>query len=80
MSDNEHGVLLEKSFLAPKVTRYLVRAPDVARRRRPGQFVIVRMREGGERIPLTIADGDKERGPSRSSCRRWARPPPRWRT
>ena len=57
-----HGLLLKKEFLAPKVARYVVAAPAIARRRRPGQFVIVRMREGGERIPLTIADADAEKG------------------
>ena len=61
-ADTVHGDLLEKEVLAPKVTRYVIRAPDIARRRRPGQFVIVRMREGGERIPLTIADADENRG------------------
>ncbi|MGC4122794.1 MAG: sulfide/dihydroorotate dehydrogenase-like FAD/NAD-binding protein [Myxococcales bacterium] len=57
-----HGLLLKKEFLAPKVARYVVAAPAIARRRRPGQFVIVRLREGGERIPLTIADADVEQG------------------
>jgi ferredoxin--NADP+ reductase len=54
--------VVEKQFLAPKVTRYVVVAPDVAKRRRPGQFVIVRMHPDSERIPLTIADGDAEAG------------------
>ena len=57
-----HGLLLEKDLIAPKVTRYRIRAPEIARRRKAGQFVIVRLREGGERIPLTIADADAERG------------------
>lgn len=39
-----------------------VEAPDVARSAHPGQFVIVRLHEGSERIPLTIADFDKKRG------------------
>jgi ferredoxin--NADP+ reductase len=54
--------LVEKSEIAPKVTRYVVRAPETARARRAGQFVIVRVGEGGERIPLTIADADPEKG------------------
>jgi ferredoxin--NADP+ reductase len=64
MPNNEepHGLLLEKESIAPKVTRYVIKAPDIARRRRPGQFVIVRTHDGGERIPLTIADGNAERG------------------
>ncbi len=39
-----------------------VHAPDVARASQPGQFVMLRLREGGERIPLTIADYDPEAG------------------
>ena len=48
--------ILDKTGLAPRVTRYVVRAPEVARARRAGQFVIVRPRHDSERIPLTIAD------------------------
>lgn len=48
--------------LAPQVTRLVVKAPRIARVRQPGQFVIVRKGPGCERIPLTIADGDKETG------------------
>ncbi|MDR0967126.1 MAG: sulfide/dihydroorotate dehydrogenase-like FAD/NAD-binding protein [Myxococcales bacterium] len=64
MNDNQQptGTLLDKKELAPKVHRYVFRAPDIARRRKPGQFVIVRTGEGGERIPLTIADADSNRG------------------
>lgn len=62
ISELPHGYLVDKAFIAPKVTRYVLRAPDIARRRRPGQFVIVRLREGGERIPLTIADADGAKG------------------
>ncbi len=54
--------LVERRELAPKVTLYEVQAPEVARARRAGQFVIVRVVEGGERIPLTIADADPARG------------------
>jgi ferredoxin--NADP+ reductase len=54
--------VLVREDLAP-VTRLLeVRAPDVAHKARAGQFVIVRIDEEGERIPLTIADYDRERG------------------
>jgi ferredoxin--NADP+ reductase len=48
--------------LAPGVTRLWIDAPRVARYWRPGQFVIVRVDADGERIPLTIADGNFERG------------------
>jgi ferredoxin--NADP+ reductase len=49
-------------WLAPQVRRLVVEAPRVAKHHRPGHFVIVRVREGGERIPLTIADSDTETG------------------
>jgi ferredoxin--NADP+ reductase len=42
--------------LVPGITRFEIDAPDVARKARPGQFVVVRVNETGERIPLTIAD------------------------
>jgi ferredoxin/flavodoxin---NADP+ reductase len=54
--------ILEAGFLAPDVKRFVIEAPRVARKRRAGQFVIVRVYAHGERIPLTIADGDSERG------------------
>ena len=44
--------------LAPGIMRFRVEAPRVARHRQPGQFVIVRVNEGGERIPLSVADAD----------------------
>lgn len=49
-------------WLAPKVRRLVVRAPRVASHHQPGHFVIVRVHEGGERIPLTIADSDARAG------------------
>ena len=48
--------------LSPNVTRLVVEAPRIAEIRRPGQFVIVRLGPGAERIPLTIADSDGEAG------------------
>lgn len=48
--------------IAPSVHRLTVRAPRVAKARKPGQFVIVRADEGAERVPLTIADADVEAG------------------
>jgi ferredoxin--NADP+ reductase len=54
--------ILEKSVLAPKVVQFLVEAPEIAQKCRAGQFVIVRICETGERIPLSIADSDKEHG------------------
>ncbi len=54
--------ILEARFLAPGVKYFRVEAPEIARRRRPGQFVILRVAPEGERIPLTIADGDPDDG------------------
>ncbi|MEJ2577210.1 MAG: sulfide/dihydroorotate dehydrogenase-like FAD/NAD-binding protein [Gammaproteobacteria bacterium] len=54
--------IVEKRRLTPITALYRVEAPLIAHAARAGQFVIVRVREGGERIPLTIADYDRERG------------------
>ncbi|HAK75052.1 MAG TPA: sulfide/dihydroorotate dehydrogenase-like FAD/NAD-binding protein, partial [Sporomusaceae bacterium] len=48
--------------LAPSVKLFHVQAPLIAKKCQPGQFVIVRIDEDGERIPLTIADFDREKG------------------
>jgi ferredoxin/flavodoxin---NADP+ reductase len=54
--------VVAKDQLSPNVTRLVIEAPRIAEIRRPGQFVIVRLGEGAERIPLTIADADPEAG------------------
>jgi ferredoxin/flavodoxin---NADP+ reductase len=54
--------IVEAEFLAPDIKRFVIEAPRVARKRQAGQFVILRVYAHGERIPLTIADGDPERG------------------
>jgi len=54
--------IVEAGFLAPDIKRFVVEAPRIARKRQAGQFVIVRVHAKGERIPLTIADGDASRG------------------
>lgn len=54
--------ITEKSFIADNICRMKVSAPRVAHAARPGQFVIVRADEYGERIPLTIADYDTAEG------------------
>jgi ferredoxin--NADP+ reductase len=54
--------LLKVEEIAPAFKRYLVRAPEIARKHRAGQFVIVLLHEQGERIPLTIADSDAGAG------------------
>jgi ferredoxin--NADP+ reductase len=56
--------IVRAADLAPDVRRFDVAAPRIARRQQPGQFVIVRLTERGERIPLTIAGACPPRGPS----------------
>lgn len=48
--------------LGPNVRRFLIMAPRVAKARKPGQFVIIRLDDRGERLPLTIADVDPAAG------------------
>jgi ferredoxin--NADP+ reductase len=54
--------ILENQTLAPTVYRLVLRAPEVARKHRAGNFVMLRIHEKGERIPLTVADKDPEAG------------------
>ncbi len=54
--------ILAKEELAPVTKLFEVHAPAVARKAQAGQFVIIRLHEEGERIPLTIADYDRQRG------------------
>jgi ferredoxin--NADP+ reductase len=56
-----HAVIA-RDQLSPNVTRLVVSAPRIAEISRPGQFVIVHLGPGAERIPLTIAGGDPEAG------------------
>lgn len=51
-----------KQSLNPTVTLMKIKAPEIAKKAEPGQFIILRVREQGERIPLTIADFDREAG------------------
>jgi ferredoxin--NADP+ reductase len=54
--------IVDKKVLAPTITRFDIKAPFIARKRKAGNFVMVRVEEGGERIPLTIADGNPDLG------------------
>ena len=54
--------IVEKCPLNPTVTKMVIEAPLVAKKAQPGQFIIVRPFEDSERIPLTIADYDREAG------------------
>ena len=54
--------ILEKEFITPDVFRMKVEAPEIAGKRKAGQFIILRTCDEGERIPLTIADGNASEG------------------
>lgn len=54
--------ILKKKILNPTVTLMEVDAPLIAKKAEPGQFIILRVDENGERIPLTVADFDREKG------------------
>lgn len=54
--------IVEKVALNPTVTKMVIDAPLVARKAEPGQFIIYRASADGERVPLTIADFDREKG------------------
>ena len=57
--------IVKREVLNPTVTRLVVHAPMVARKAEPGQFIILRTDENGERIPLTVADYDRTAGEDR---------------
>lgn len=54
--------IVDKQFFSDKVVKLVVEAPLIAKARRAGHFVIVRVGEKGERIPLTISSADVEKG------------------
>ncbi len=54
--------IVRKEELRPTVTLYEIEAPLVAKKAKPGQFIILRTDEGGERIPITINSYDPEKG------------------
>ncbi|NPV27938.1 MAG: sulfide/dihydroorotate dehydrogenase-like FAD/NAD-binding protein, partial [Firmicutes bacterium] len=54
--------ITKKEVLAPTIKLFEVFSPEVAAKAEPGQFIILRIDENGERIPLTIADFDRVEG------------------
>ena len=54
--------IVRKEILQPSVTLYEIEAPLIAKKAQPGQFIILRVDENGERIPITIYDYDTEKG------------------
>ena len=55
-------LIKEKKELNPTVTLMKIYAPLIAKKAEPGQFIILRVDKDGERIPLTVADYDRENG------------------
>jgi ferredoxin/flavodoxin---NADP+ reductase len=54
--------ILQAGFIAPGIRRFVIEAPRIARKQQPGQFVILRLYEHGERIPITIENSDRGSG------------------
>ena len=54
--------ILDARFLAPGIKRFVIAAARIARKQQPGQFVILRLHEQGERIPITIESSDAAKG------------------
>lgn len=54
--------IVEARFIGPDVKLFEIEAPKIAAKRKAGQFIILRVHENGERIPLTIADSNVEKG------------------
>jgi ferredoxin--NADP+ reductase len=54
--------ILEARFIAPGIQRFVIQAPRIARKQQPGQFVILRLYEHGERIPITIESSNPAKG------------------
>ena len=54
--------IIHAQFIAPGIKRFVLEAPRIARKQKPGQFVILRIYEQGERIPVTIENSDCARG------------------
>jgi glutamate synthase (NADPH/NADH) small chain len=58
----QQGSIVDKQLIAEKIYSFWIYAPQIARKGHPGQFVILRLNEGGERVPLTIVDQNPEDG------------------
>ncbi|MCK9230059.1 MAG: sulfide/dihydroorotate dehydrogenase-like FAD/NAD-binding protein [Syntrophales bacterium] len=56
------NTVLEKKYLHESVVKLVLEAPEIARKRLPGQFIVLMIGDRGERIPLTIVESDTERG------------------
>jgi len=54
--------IIHAEFIAPNVKSFIIDAPHIAKKRQAGQFIILRVHDKGERIPITIADSSREEG------------------
>jgi len=54
--------IIQKTVPAKGINRFVLRAPDISKKALPGQFVVIRLNETGERIPITISDSDPVSG------------------
>ena len=54
--------IVHAAFIAPGIKRFVIDAPRIAKKQKPGQFIILRLYEQGERIPLTIERSDPQKG------------------
>lgn len=54
--------IVDATFIAPGIKRFVIQAPRIAKKHKPGQFIILRLYDQGERIPLTIERSDPENG------------------
>ena len=55
-------ILVKESLIPGKTSKMVLKAPEIASHAKPGHFVMLRVTPTGERVPLTIADTDKENG------------------
>jgi ferredoxin--NADP+ reductase len=60
--DAKMNEIIKKEVLADKIKKIEIRVPEIAEKALPGQFVVLRVNEEGERIPLTIQESDREKG------------------
>jgi NAD(P)H-flavin reductase len=60
--ENDMSKILEKEIFSTNVVKLVLEAPEIARSRKPGHFVIIKIGQKGERIPLTIASSDVDKG------------------
>jgi ferredoxin--NADP+ reductase len=54
--------ILKKEKIGPNLNKFVIEAPLVTKNYQPGQFVVLKVDEVGERIPITIAEADKKKG------------------